>query len=128
MRNTRLLIDFKQDSYGKLVAFLLPEDNCLIKSKLTILFNGKICHRSFQFTKNMPKLIQPTWILILLFVVLFYYVLYSFRNECDNTHNHSTQEVETGKSQVQDQPSYIRKPCQNKTKQKEWAHIKAHRV
>lgn len=51
----RLLIDFKQDSYGKLVEFLLPDDNCLIKSKLTILFDGKICHLSFQFTRNMPK-------------------------------------------------------------------------
>lgn len=85
----RLLIDFKQDSYSKLVEFLLPEDNCLIKSKLTILFNGKICHLSLQFTKKHAQmgsqLIEPTWIMIFLFVVLLYYILYSFRNECDNT-------------------------------------------
>lgn len=37
----RLLIDFKLDSYGKLVEFLLPENNYLIKSKLTILFDKR---------------------------------------------------------------------------------------
>lgn len=51
----RLLIDFKQDSYGKLVEFLLPEDNYLIKSKLTILFDREICHLLFPFIKNMSK-------------------------------------------------------------------------
>lgn len=51
----RLLIDFKQDSYGKLVEILLPEDNCLIKSKLSILFDREICHQTFSFTKNMLK-------------------------------------------------------------------------
>lgn len=51
----RLLIDFKQDSYGKLVEFLLPEDNCLIKSKLSILFDREIHHQFFSFTKNMSK-------------------------------------------------------------------------
>lgn len=50
----RLLIDFKQDSYGKLVEFLLPDINCLIKTKLTILFNREICHL-FSFTTNMSR-------------------------------------------------------------------------
>lgn len=65
----RLLIDFKQDSYGKLVEFLLPEDNCLIKFKLTILFDREICHLFFLFTKNMPRkgsqLFQTAWIKVL---------------------------------------------------------------
>lgn len=51
----RLLIDFKLDSYGKLVEFLLPEDNCLIKSKLTFLFDREMCHLFFPFTKNMSN-------------------------------------------------------------------------
>lgn len=56
----RLIIDFKQDSYGKLVEFLLPEDNCLIKSKLTILFDREMCHLFFPFTKNVSKKL-PSW-------------------------------------------------------------------
>lgn len=67
----RLLIDFKQDSYGKLVEFLLPEDNCLIKSKLTILFDREICHLLFPFTKkhvqNGSHLFQTAWIGVILF-------------------------------------------------------------
>lgn len=66
----RLLIDFKQDSYGKLVEFLLPEDNCLIKSKLTILFEGKYVIRSSYLPKHSQmgsQLVQPTWIRVLLF-------------------------------------------------------------
>lgn len=56
----RLIIDFKQDSYGKLVEFLLPGDNCLIKSKLTILFAREMCHLFFAFTKNVSKKV-PRW-------------------------------------------------------------------
>jgi hypothetical protein len=51
----RLLIEFKQDSYGKLVEFLLPKDKCLIKSKLTVLFNGEICHLFLHLPETCPK-------------------------------------------------------------------------
>lgn len=66
----RLLIDFKQDSYGKLVEFLLLEDNCLIKSKLTILFDREICHLFFSiYQKHVQKgsqLVQSVWVRIIL--------------------------------------------------------------
>lgn len=72
------------------------------------------------------QLIQPTWIMILLYVVPFYYVLYPFRNEYDNTHNHSTQEVETGESQVQDQPSYMKKSPDKIKQNKKNEHASKH--
>lgn len=77
----RFLIDFKQDSYGKLVEFLLPEDNCLIKSKLTILCCREICHLSLPSTKTCSKMftIGPSYLVwVLLFsgpvLVLFIYL------------------------------------------------------
>lgn len=51
----RLLIDFKQDSYDKLVELLLPEDNCLIKTKLTTLFDREICHLLPIYQKHVQK-------------------------------------------------------------------------